>query len=75
MIFKSIDNKSVFKNILKRFLKLLRKLVVLYIFTMLPAYYMADAGYDIWMGNLRGNRYSREHEKYTTRDSKYWDFR
>ncbi|KAJ9595451.1 hypothetical protein L9F63_013362, partial [Diploptera punctata] len=38
------------------------------------AYYLSDAGFDVWMGNFRGNTYSRKHQKFTTRDSRYWDF-
>ena len=35
---------------------------------------LADAGYDVWMGNVRGNTYSTAHVKYNTNDSKYWEF-
>ncbi|OXU24914.1 hypothetical protein TSAR_006225 [Trichomalopsis sarcophagae] len=35
---------------------------------------LADAGYDVWMGNARGTRYSRKHAELTTDDAKYWDF-
>lgn len=37
-------------------------------------YILADWGYDVWMGNVRGNRYSRKHKWLTTKDKKYWMF-
>lgn len=37
------------------------------------AYILADAGYDVWLGNVRGNTYS-SHVKYTRKDKKFWDF-
>lgn len=37
------------------------------------AFYLADNGFDVWLGNARGNRYSLEHEKMTSDDPKFWD--
>uniref|UniRef100_A0A8R1XXN8 Lipase n=1 Tax=Onchocerca volvulus TaxID=6282 RepID=A0A8R1XXN8_ONCVO len=38
------------------------------------AFIFADAGFDVWMGNVRGNTYSTKHVNYTQNDLKYWDF-
>ncbi|XP_022222225.2 lipase 1 [Drosophila obscura] len=38
-------------------------------------YFLYDQGYDIWMGNVRGNRYSRGHLKLNPNtDRAYWAF-
>ena len=38
------------------------------------AYYLADQGYDVWLGNARGNGYSRFHPELTPASAKFWDW-
>lgn len=37
-------------------------------------YILADAGYDVWIANARGNYYSRGHISLTVDFSNYWNF-
>jgi len=38
-------------------------------------YALADAGYDVWLGNVRGNTYGRQHVSLNPdKDSSFWDF-
>ncbi|XP_059059307.1 lipase 3-like [Achroia grisella] len=45
---------------------------------MLPgkglAYILAEAGYDVWMGNARGNTYSRHHVSLKPTSKHFWQF-
>lgn len=37
-------------------------------------YLLADRDYDIWLGNARGNRYSRRHKRLHVKSPKFWNF-
>ena len=39
-----------------------------------PAFYFANKGFDVWLGNMRGNYYSREHISLDPKDKEFWKF-
>lgn len=40
----------------------------------LKGFILPDAGYDLWLGNARGNTYSKRHISLRHDDSRFWDF-
>jgi len=36
---------------------------------------LANDGYDVWLGDFRGNLYSKQHTRLNTSDPEYWKFR
>ncbi|CAB0010913.1 unnamed protein product [Nesidiocoris tenuis] len=38
------------------------------------AFIMTDMGYDVWLGDLRGNPYTKHHKFLSPHDPRFWDF-
>jgi len=41
---------------------------------MSPAFYFANLGYDVYVANNRGNKYSRNHKTIHPDDKSFWQF-
>jgi len=38
------------------------------------AFILANRGFDVWLGNSRGNKYSRAHVEISPEEEKFWDY-
>ena len=38
-----------------------------------PAFVLARAGFDVWLGNNRGNHFSRKHEVFFSQENMFWE--
>jgi len=47
----------------------------IYIHNMSTGYKLSDAGYDVWMGNLRGTTYSARHRNFSITQPEFWNYR
>ena len=66
---------SLLKNSTNYFLKCQNmKLIKCFNLGHALAFHLSDAGYDVWMGNYRGNTYSRGHVNDTLSKKDYWTF-
>jgi len=39
-----------------------------------PPFILAEAGYDVWLGNNRGSRYAQAHVSLDKKEKEFWDF-
>ncbi|CAD5227127.1 unnamed protein product [Bursaphelenchus xylophilus] len=39
-----------------------------------PGFVFADNGFDVWIGNVRGNTYGKNHTSLSVKDAKFWQF-
>ncbi|KZS16640.1 putative Lipase 3 [Daphnia magna] len=49
-------------------------LLIMCTFVSFAALLLADKSYDVWLGNFRGNRYSRRHVKFDPKQTDFWRF-
>ena len=42
--------------------------------SLAPGFILANKGYDVWLGNTRGNRHSRNNTHLTPKDPEFWNY-
>ena len=42
--------------------------------SMAPAVVLWEQGYDVWLTNSRGNKFSQNHTKFKTKSKEFWNF-
>lgn len=55
-------------------LLLIEKLIISSLVLLIAAFMLADAGYDVWLGNYRGTEYSEGHTRLNVTQRKFWNY-
>ncbi|XP_015122354.1 lipase 3 [Diachasma alloeum] len=80
-VFRILSNPSVCQQVGKRRVVFIQHglegaadFFIMYGPTRSLAYALSDAGYDVWLGNFRGNVYSKRHQFLLVDDARFWNF-